>query len=152
VILYEQLHHQKRSQAEIDTALKNRFGLQRVNINKASAASTSTNSAINLPTPSIFLSRGVAFVYADFNWSCSSGATCYNDPMDYKDVFGVWFTQNVPVASTYLAVTEVAGVEPNYFNPTDFNQGGAEYAQNANYWVSGVLEIAFKGGFPAGCT
>lgn len=125
VILYEQLHHQKRSQAEINAALKNRFGLQPVNINKESAASTSTNSAIDLPTPSIFLSRGVAFVYADFNWNCTAGATCYNDPMNYKDVFGVWFTQNVPVASTNLSVSEVAGVGSDYANPTDFNQGGA---------------------------
>lgn len=148
--LYEKLYHEKRSQAEIDSALQSQFGLQRMNVDKASSPLTSTNSAINLPASNIYMSHGATFIYSSFSWNC--GANCYGDPMDYNDDFGVWFSQNIPIASTFLSVTEVSNVSQTYFNPSSISQGGADYAQNANHWMSGVLETSLDGSFPAGCT
>ncbi len=150
LLLHERLHNEKRSQSEIDAALQSQFGLQRLNVDQKANSFTSTSSDVDLPTPSIYRDRihGVTFVYADFNWNTPPTS----DPMDYNDVFGISFTQEVPVGSTSLAVTELVGPQANYFNPQHYNRGGVDYVENANYWRSGDLEVAFNGDFPAGCT
>ncbi len=150
LLLYQRLHNEKRSSSEVDAALQGQFGLQRLNANQEASSFTSTSSDVDLPTPSIYRDRihGVTFIYADFSWNASPT----NEPMDYNDVFGVWFTQNIPVGTTQLVTEEVAGVEKVYNNTANYNQGGVDFVENANYWRSGEMEIAFNGNFPTGCT
>ena len=151
LLLYQRLHNEKRSQSEIDAALQDQFGLQRLNANQEADSFTSTSTDVDLPTPSIYrdLTHGVTFIYADFNWNTPP----VGDPMDYNDVFGVSFTQSIPVGSTQLRVTEL-GLEALkiYNNTANYNQGGVDYVENANYWRSGQLELSFNGDFPPGCT
>ncbi len=150
LLLYERLHNEKRSQAEIDAAMESQFGLQRINVDQKATPLTSSSSDVDLPTPSIYRDRvhGVTFIDANFSWNTPP----YSDPTDFNDVFGIWFTQNVPVGSTALIVSEVASVQQVYHNPANYNQGGVDYVENANYWRSGYLEVSFNGDPPAGCT
>ncbi len=150
ILLYQRLSDEKRPQAEIDAAMQSQFGLQRVNVAQGASLLTSTSSDVDLPTPSIYRDRthGVTFIDASFDWN----TPLVSDPMDYNDVFGVWFTQSVPVGSTSLLVTEVAGIQKNYTDTANYNQGGVDYVENANYWRSGYLEVSFNGDLPAGCT
>jgi hypothetical protein len=150
LLLYQRLHNEKRSPSEVDAALQGQFGLQRLNVEQVATAFTSTSSDVDLPTPSIYRDRthGVTFVYADFNWK----VPLTSDPMDYKDVFGIWFTQAVSVGSTSLDVTELVGPSQHYTNTDHYNPEGVDYVEDANYWRSGDVEVAFNGDFPAGCT
>jgi hypothetical protein len=148
--LYGQLRDERRSQAQIDAALQNQFGMQRLNVDQAATSFTSTSADVDLPMPSIYKDpHGVTFIYADFNWN----RLPISDPMDYNDVFGVWFTQNAPVGATQLRITELGFDAPiMYNNPANYNQGGVDFVEKANFWRSGQLEVSFNGDFPSGCT
>jgi hypothetical protein len=151
--LYERLHYQKASQAAIDAAMLNTFGLQRVVGDTARTASpfTSTNQDVSLPTSTVYQSHGYTYIYSSFSWNCGTGAYCSGDPPDFYDVFGAWFSRNENVNSTYMYTTDQFGNQTTYFNPTNFSQAGADYSAMADFWVSGTIQIVLNGGWPSGC-
>ena len=158
--LYERLKYQKHSQSEIDAALLQQFGLQRVVTKTTSPKATSPKATpftsnsqdVSLPSSTTYSSRGATFVYSDFSWNNSYGAAAYESG-PYDDVFGAWFSRNVPaVSSAYLEITDIIGNTQDYFNPSNISSAGADFNVPDNHWVSGILSISLRGNFPGGCT